>query len=56
MKDVISRKLPHGTIPFEQLRDPQLRKVLMMVNENMRALDLRLKVVEKAARESQRRG
>ena len=55
MREIITKKLPHGTIPFEQIHDPQVRDVLMKLNENQRALDKRLAAVEKATREIQRR-
>ena len=55
MKDVITKRLPHGAIPFAQIRDPQMRDVLMKLNENIRALDRRLVAAESATRELQRR-
>ena len=54
-KNVTTRKLPHGTIPFAQIKDPQTRAALMKINENMRALDGRLKSAESAVRELQGR-
>lgn len=55
MKNVLTKALPHGTIPFAQIRDPQMRSMLMKINENQRSLDKRLKAVEAALREQQRR-
>lgn len=55
MKQITTRPLPHGAIPFANIRDPQTRDALMKLNENMRSLDKRLKVAEEAARELQRR-
>lgn len=54
-KNVTTRNLPHGTIPFAAVRDAQTRNALMQINENMRTLDRRLKTVESAVREIQRR-
>ena len=54
-KNVTTKKLPHGTIPFVQIRDPQTRDALMKINENQRLLDKRLAAVETATRELQRR-
>lgn len=54
-KNVTTKKLPHGAIPFVQIRDPQVRDALMKINENQRSLDKRLAAVESAARELQRR-
>lgn len=50
MKQITTKPMPHGTIPFAQVRDPQTRDALMKINENMRSLDRRLKAVEEAAR------
>lgn len=55
MKNVTTRAMPHGAIPFAAVRDPQTRNALMRINENMRSLDRRLKSVEMAMRELQRR-
>ena len=55
MTNVTTKPMPHGTIPFAQIKDPQTRDALMKINENQRALDRRLKAVEAAARELQRR-
>lgn len=55
MTNVTTKPLPHGTIPFAQIKDPQTREALMKINENMRSLDRRLKTVESAVRELQRR-
>lgn len=54
-RNVTTRRLPHGAIPFAQIRDPQVRDALMKINENALALDRRLSAVEAAARELQRR-
>lgn len=54
-KNVTTKKLPHGAIPFAQIRDPQMRDVLMKLNENQRKLDKRITAVEAATRELQRR-
>ena len=55
MKVVLTKSLPHGTIPFEQVRDPQTRDALMKINENIRALEKRQRTAEAALRELQRR-
>ena len=55
MTNVTTRPLPHGTIPFAQIKDPQTRNALMKINENQHSLDKRLKAVESAMREQQRR-
>ncbi len=55
MKNLITKKMPHGTIPFEQIRDPQTRDVLMKINENQRNLDKRIAAIETATRELQKR-
>ncbi len=55
MKQITTRPLPHGAIPFANIRDPQTRDALMKLNENMRSLDKRLKATESAVREQQRR-
>lgn len=55
MKNLITKRMPHGTIPFEQIRDPQTRDALMKINENQRNIDKRLAAVEAATRELQRR-
>ena len=55
MKQITTRPLPHGAIPFANIRDPQTRDALMKLNENMRSLDKRLKAAEEAVRELQRR-
>ena len=55
MTNVVTKNTPHGAIPFAAVRDPQTRNALMKLNENMRALDRRLKVAEAAVRELQRR-
>jgi hypothetical protein len=55
MTNVTTKPLPHGAIPFANIRDPQTRDALMKLNENMHSLDKRLKAVESAVREQQRR-
>lgn len=55
MTNVTTKPLPHGTIPFAQIKDPQTRDALMKINENLRSLDKRLKAAESAVRENQRR-
>ena len=55
MKDIVTAPLPHGAIPFAQIKDIQTRAVLMKINENQRAIDKRLKAVEMAIRELQKR-
>ena len=55
MRNVTTKPLPHGAIPFAQIKDPQMRSMLMKINENQRSLDKRLKAVESALREQQRR-
>ena len=55
MMNITTQPLPHGTIPFAAVRDTQMRDALMKLNENIRALDKRLKAVESAMREQQRR-
>ena len=53
--EVATKTLPHGTIPFAQVKDPQTRNALMRLNENINALNRRLKTAEAAVRELQRR-
>ena len=55
MKNLITKRMPHGTIPFEQICDPQIRDALMKINENERNLDKRLAAIETATRELQKR-
>ena len=55
MKNIVTKSLPHGTIPFEQVRDPQVRDALMKLNENLRSLARRLAAAEAAVRELQQR-
>ena len=55
MRNVVTKTLPHGTIPFAQIPDAATRDAVMKMNENMRALEHRLKVAETALRELQRR-
>ena len=39
--------LPHGSVPFHHIADPQLRDAMMKINENMAALEKRLAALEK---------
>lgn len=39
--------LPHGTVPFHHLSDPQVRDVVMKLNENIQALVRRIAALEK---------
>ena len=54
-KNVTTKKLPHGAIPFAQICDPQTRDALMKINANQRLLDKPLAAVETATRELQKR-
>lgn len=55
MKTVTTKSLPHGTIPFAQIHDATLRDAMMKLNENIGLVSRRLKTVEEAVRELQRR-
>ena len=53
MTKVMTKPLPHGAIPFAQIKEPQTRSILMKINENILALNRRLAAAESAARELQ---
>lgn len=55
MNKTTTKRLPHGTIPFMQIRDAQLRDVLMKIGENEKALDARLATVERVQNELQKK-
>ena len=52
---VVISKLPHGRIPFEDITDPRLKRVVMLFNDNIAALKLQLETAQKAVQELQRR-
>ena len=55
MKELNEQPMPHGTIPFAKIRDPQTRNTVMQLNENMQSLHHRLRAAAAAVKELQRR-
>lgn len=46
-----SNGLPHGMVPIHQLPDPQMRDVVMKLNENIHALAKRVAALERKGKE-----
>lgn len=55
MTVTVTKKLPHGKIPFAQMTNAELRDFAMKCNENFVALQNRLMMVEQAVTELQRK-
>lgn len=55
MKRVVKRALPGGVVPFSNVRDLEVRSVLMRLNENIASLKKQLEAAQEAIRELQRR-
>ena len=55
MTTVIKKRLPHGRLPFETIRDTDTRKAVMKLNENIKTLAAQLKTAQEAILELQRR-
>lgn len=53
---VISKTLPHGTVPFSDIVDGTLRNKIMLLNENITSLASQLQEAQKALRELQANG
>ena len=54
MTKVVSKSLPHGVIPFENIADANLKRVVMLNNENVGELKRQLATVQLAVQELQR--
>lgn len=55
MTVTVTKKLPHGKIPFAQMTNAELRDFAMKCNENFVAVQKRLVAVEQAVTEMQRK-
>lgn len=55
MTVIVEKPLPHGNIPFHHISDPNVRNVVMKVNENIAALERANKALAAAVRELQRK-
>lgn len=55
MKNVVTKRLPNGAIPFATVKDVNVRSVLMKLNENIAELKKQLEEAQSALRELQRR-
>jgi len=42
---------PHGMVPIHQIADPQMRDVVMKLNENIHALEKRVAALERKGKE-----
>lgn len=49
MPNAIKTGLPHGMVPIHQIADPQLRDVVMKLNENILALAKKIAALERKA-------
>lgn len=55
MTTIIEKPLPHGSIPYHQVRDMQSREAIMKLNENILSLKRQVVELQKAVQELQRR-
>lgn len=55
MTKVVKSPLPHGRIPFAQMKSAELRDFAMKANENMVALQKKVEDLQSAVLELQRR-
>lgn len=55
MTKVEDKPLPHGNISFSDITNPQLKRSVMLLNENIMSLKRQLSEVQRAVIELQRR-
>lgn len=55
MTNVVTKKLPHGAIPFGKLKDTMVKDVVMKLNENIHSLSSQLATAQEAIRALQER-
>lgn len=55
MKTVVSRGIPHGQVPFVDIRDIAVRDRVMRLGENDRAIARQLAALTEAVAELQRK-
>lgn len=55
MTKIVSRPLPHGRVPFDGITNPELKKIVMLLNDNIVTLQLQLETAQNAIIELQRR-
>ena len=56
MTQVMVKSLPNGKIPVSEVRDSAVRNILMRIVENQVQLGQRMRTVERAVIELQKRG
>ena len=52
---IVQRKLPSGTVPYEDVADPVVKKKLMLLNRNIDSIHAQLSEVQRAAIELQQK-
>ena len=55
MKQIVKKRLPHGKIPFVQIRDQVVRDIVMRLNENILVLQKSIEELQEAVMELQRK-
>lgn len=55
MKQIVKKRLPHGKIPFVQIRDQVVRDIVMRLNENILVLQKNIEELQDAVMELQRK-
>lgn len=55
MTVIVIEPLPHGSVPYQQIGDMQVREAIMKLNENILSLKRQIVTLQKAVQELQRR-
>lgn len=55
MTQIVSGDLPHGRVPYEHIANTELKRVVMLLNDNIVSLKEQLETAQRAITELQRR-
>lgn len=55
MTQIVSRPLPNGRIPYEHMANADLKRAVMLLNDNIVSLKEQLEAAQRAITELQRR-
>jgi len=55
MTTIVQKPLPHARIPYEQMSSIELKRAVMLLNDNIATLQSQLETAQKAIVELQRR-
>lgn len=55
MTQIVSGDLPHGRVPYEHIANAELKRAVMLLNDNIVSLKEQLEAAQRAITELQRR-